>query len=59
EQGKEAAEMVSKILGGAKITAIPIESPKRIEMIINLKETTAIDLKVPIDTLTSATKVIK
>lgn len=59
EQGKEAAEMVSKILGGAKITAIPIESPKRIEMIINLKETTAIDLKVPFDTLTSATKVIK
>ncbi|MFA4827857.1 MAG: ABC transporter substrate-binding protein [Thermodesulfovibrionales bacterium] len=59
EQGKEAAEMVSKILGGAKITAIPVESPKRIEMIINLKETTAIDLKVPFDTLTSATKVIK
>ena len=59
EQGKEAAEMASKILGGAKASTVPMESPKRIEMIINLKETTAIDLKVPFDTLTSATKVIK
>ncbi|TAL23886.1 MAG: hypothetical protein EPN94_08485 [Nitrospirae bacterium] len=59
EQGKEASEMASKILGGAKISTISAESPKKIEMIINLKEATAIDVKVPFDTLTSATRVIK
>ncbi len=59
EQGKEAAERVSKILGGAKPSTIPIEPPRKIEMVINLKEATAIDLKVPFDILTSATKVIK
>jgi len=59
EQGKEAAERVSKILGGAKPSTIPVEPPKKVEMIINLKEASAIELKVPFDILTSATKVIK
>ncbi|MBI4689768.1 MAG: ABC transporter substrate-binding protein [Nitrospirae bacterium] len=59
EQGREAAERVSKILKGAKPASIPIEIPKKIEMIINLKEATAIDLKVPFDILTSATRIIK
>ncbi len=59
EQGKEAALMVSKILGGTKASAIPLAFPKKIEMIINLKEASSIGLKIPFDILTSAAKVIK
>lgn len=59
EQGKEAAERVVSILGGANPSSIPTEAPKKIEMVINLKEASSIELKVPFDTLTSATKVIK
>jgi putative ABC transport system substrate-binding protein len=59
EQGREAAKIVAKILRGAKPSSIPIEQPKKIDVIINLKEATDMGLKVPFDLLTSATKVIK
>lgn len=59
EQGREAAKIVAKILRGAKPSSIPIEQPKKIDVIINLREATAMGLKVPFDLLTSATKVIK
>ncbi len=59
EQGREAAKIVAKILRGAKPASIPIEQPKKIDVIINLREATDMGLKVPFDLLTSATKVIK
>jgi putative ABC transport system substrate-binding protein len=59
EQGREAAKLVAKVLRGAKPASLPIEQPKKIDVIINLKEATAMGLKVPFDLLTSATKVIK
>lgn len=59
EQGKEAAEKVSEILTGVKPSTIPVESPKKIELVINLEAVTAIGLKVPFEVLTSATRVIK
>ncbi|HXX58363.1 MAG TPA: ABC transporter substrate-binding protein [Thermodesulfovibrionales bacterium] len=59
EQGKEAAKMAAKVIKGAKPSALPVEQPKKIDMIINLKEATDMGLKVPLDLLTSATKVIK
>lgn len=59
EQGREAAKIVARILRGAKPSSIPIEQPKKIDVIINLKEATDMGLKVPFDLLTSATKVIR
>jgi putative ABC transport system substrate-binding protein len=59
EQGREAAKIVARVLRGAKPASIPIEQPKKIDVIINLKEATDMGLKVPFDLLTSATKVIK
>lgn len=59
EQGREAAKMAASILKGAKPVSIPVEQPKKIDFIINIKEATALGLKVPFDLLTSATKVIK
>jgi len=59
EQGREAARMAARVLKGEKPSSIPIEQPKKIDFIINLKEATDMGLKVPFDILTSATKVIK
>jgi putative ABC transport system substrate-binding protein len=59
EQGREAARLVSRIIKGAKPSSLPVEQPKKIDMIINLKEATEMGLKVPFDLLTAATKVIK
>ncbi len=59
EQGREAARMAAQVIKGAKPSSLPVEQPKKIEMIINLKEATAMGLKIPFELLTSATKVIK
>ena len=59
EQGREAAKMAAKVVRGAKPSSLSVEQPKKIDMIINLKEATDMGLKVPFDVLTSATKVIK
>lgn len=59
EQGSEAARMVASVLRGAKPSSLPMVQPKKIELIINLKEATAMGLKVPIDILTSASRVIR
>jgi putative ABC transport system substrate-binding protein len=59
EQGRDAAERVAKLIKGASASSLPLDLPKRVDMIINLKEATEIGLKVPFDLVTSATKVIK
>jgi putative ABC transport system substrate-binding protein len=59
EQGREAARMAAKVIKGAKPSSLPVAQPKKIDMIINLKEATDMGLKVPFDLLTSATKVIR
>lgn len=59
EQGREAAERVAKILRGAAAASLPVEHPKKIDMIINIKEAADLGLKIPFDILSSATKVIK
>ncbi len=59
EQGREAAKIVAKIIRGARPGAIPVQMPKRIDMIINLREANEIGVKIPFDLLTAATRVIK
>ena len=59
EQGREAARLTQRIIKGAEPSSIPTESPKKIDMIVNLKEAASMGLKIPFDLLTSATKVIK
>jgi putative tryptophan/tyrosine transport system substrate-binding protein len=59
EQGKEAATLVAKILKGAKPSSLPVEQPKKIDMIINIREATDMGLKIPFGLLSAATKVIK
>lgn len=59
EQGEKAGELAAKVLKGASLSGMPVESPRHIEVIINLKEARELDLKVPLDVLSSATRVIK
>ncbi|UCG78148.1 MAG: ABC transporter substrate-binding protein [Nitrospirota bacterium] len=59
EQGSKAAQIVGKVIKGSSTASIPFESPKKVYMVVNLKEAKAIDVKVPFSILTSATKVIK
>ncbi len=59
EQGKEAARLAARVLKGDKPSSLPIVQPKKIDMVINMKEATSLGLKVPFDLLTAATKVIK
>ena len=59
EQGNEAAKMAARIIKGAKPSSIAVLQPKKVDLIINIKEATDLGLKIPFDLLTSATKVIK
>jgi len=59
EQGREAAKMTARVLKGEKPSSIALVQPKKIDLIINMKEATDMGLKVPFDLLTFATRVIK
>jgi len=59
EQGREAAKMTARVVKGETPSSIAIGLPKKIDLIVNLKEATDMGLKIPFDLLTSATRVIK
>ncbi len=59
EQGRTAARKVAQIMGGASPTDLPVDLPKQVEVVINLKEANTLGLKVPFELLSSATRVIK
>lgn len=59
EQGEAAARIAAKLLRGANPSSIPSEVPKLVELVLNLKEANTLGLKVPMDLITDATRVIK
>ncbi len=59
ELGKLSGMKAAQVLRGAKPADIPIEMAKRFEIIINLKTAKSMDLKVPVDLLQSANRVIQ
>ena len=59
EQGQLAAGHAAKILSGTKPGDLPILTPLKVELVINLGSAKALDLQVPFRVLSVATKVIK
>ena len=59
ELWRRAAVYVGKILKGARPADLPVEQPKKFEMVINLKAAKQLGVAIPSEVLLQATRVIK
>lgn len=59
EQGYLAAEMAVRILEGAKTEYLPLVTPHRVDLVINMRHAREIGIEVPYSALRNATRLVK
>jgi putative ABC transport system substrate-binding protein len=58
EQGEVAADLLISLLGGMPTSAMELHTPRKVSLVINLLVARKLNLKVPFDSLSVATRVI-
>lgn len=59
EQGQLLAVHALQVLGGQKVFTLPVRSPKKVALVVNMKVADELGIKVPFQALSLATRVIK
>lgn len=59
EQGQLLAVHAIQALGGQKVFTLPVRTPKKVSLVINMKVAVALGITVPFETLDMATRIIK
>lgn len=59
EQGEKLADYAYSVLGGTKVETLAVETPHKVNLVVNLKIARRHNLKIPFEVLTMTTKVIK
>jgi putative ABC transport system substrate-binding protein len=56
---RQLARQVAKVLGGEKVSDMPVEQPTKFELVVNLRAAKAISFEVPAVLVLRADKVIE
>lgn len=59
EQGLKLAEMAKKVLSGQKIVELPMYKPRQVSFVVNLKVAKKLNINVPFQTLSVASRVVR
>ena len=59
EHGQLLAVHALQVLGGQKVFTLPVRTPKKVALVVNMKVAEELGIKIPFQTLSLATRVIK
>jgi putative ABC transport system substrate-binding protein len=59
DMGRQAGEVINRLLDGTKVTAVPHISPRRLKLTVNFKTAAKLDIKIPGSMINRADNVVK